>query len=230
MKKLTILLSILSFSALATPTINVFDLGYAPGIEKIGLNNFSVVGSLLKTGKYKVIDVGSQPPTSLVGITAINESSGLSALALQSESNSSVAKLPAESQPVNNNPSYSNNNTDYSLIGEVTSISETENTYLATPTTSTVTSTLSVIVSYRLIDNKNSEIVASFNSDATANQTMFYPANGKLPNINKSQLLKGVSALIADDVVAKITNQTEGHLLNQSENTKPVITDVKTYE
>lgn len=122
------------------------------------------------------------------------------------------------------------NNTDYNLIGEVINVSKSENVYVIDDNRNTLTGLLSVVVSYKLIDNRSNQVLSSFNSNVSGSQTIifnpkFVTFHQNKPQINSSLLLDETSILLANDVYKNIADQNG--ISNQPESR--TITDYKTY-
>ncbi|MDD3266484.1 MAG: hypothetical protein PHC75_04815 [Burkholderiales bacterium] len=195
-------LSLLVKSVFALPELAIPDLIYSDTTDDIGVENADVRGLIAKSGKFKVIHVPKNFDTHAV-FFASNESS----------IEESAPKL--------------NDGSKYILIGEVSSANWNDSNY-AIPNTSSysVTRSVNMVVSYKLVRIVDKEIVASFSVTPSSFHTSILKANEK-SNSNKSKMMKDISMDLATQVLNEITHQNPNSV---DYGDKPMVSSFKTYD
>ena len=210
--------------AMALPTIAVPSIIYPADIYQHNINNSDVRGAIINSGKFKVIETPKNFDLNTLELLTLNSS--------PTESQNLLSKESAESQSSLTPAAVSlQDGVSYVLIGTVITIDENENTYQIKNTdTSSITHSMSVMTSYKLVRIKDQANVASFSAYGSASQ-MKLIATGASPNslsFNRAMLIHDLSKDLAKNVLSQLLEQLGATTkIEQSEH--PVVTDVKTY-
>lgn len=204
MKKMLVImgLSLLVKSVFALPELAVPDLMYSETTDHIGINNADVRGAIAKSGKFKIIHVPKNFDTHEV-FFARNESS----------MEESAPKLDDGSK--------------YVLIGEVDSANWNDSNYVIPNSNNySITKSINMVVSYKLVRIKDKEIVASFSVAPSSSHTAILKENEKA-HPNDSKMMKELSTDLAAQVLHEITNNSHKSV---DYGDKPMVSSFKTYD
>lgn len=214
MKKLSLfsILLIVTGIVSALPTISVPNLTYATGVTDIGINNADIKGALIKSGKFKVVELPKN-------FNLVN---------LDTNKQTNIESTTSESAPQITNNGVIQDDLNYILIGKVIS-ADTYNNYYQVPNSDnyTGTRTMAVTVSYKLVRIKDKANISSFNAYATGTQTVILKS-GELIHPNQAMILRDTSQDLANNVLEQLTDQMDSSIKSE-QNDKPIISDVKTY-
>jgi hypothetical protein len=210
---------------MALPTIAVPSIIYPADIYQHNINNSDVRGAIINSGKFKVIETPKNFDLNTLELLTLNNSPTESQNLLSKESAESQSSLkPAAVASLQDGLSYV-------LIGTVITIDENENTYQIKNTdTSSITHSMSVMTSYKLIRIKDRANVASFSAYGSASQMKLIAA-GASPNslsFNRAMLIHDLSKDLAKNVLSQLLEQM-GTTTKIEQSEHPVVTDVKTY-
>ena len=210
--------------AMALPTIAVPSIIYPADIYQHNINNSDVRGAIINSGKFKVIETPKNFDLNTLELLTLNSSPTESQNLLSKESAESQSSLAPAAVSLKDGVSYV-------LIGTVITIDENENTYQIKNTdTSSITHSMSVMTSYKLVRIKDQANVASFSAYGSASQMKLIAA-GASPNslsFNRAMLIHDLSKDLAKNVLSQLLEQMGANTkIEQSEH--PVVTDVKTY-
>lgn len=211
--------------AMALPTIAVPSIIYPADIYQHNINNSDVRGAIINSGKFKVIETPKNFDLNTLELLTLNSSPTESQNLLSKESAESQSSLkPAAVAGLQDGLSYV-------LIGTVITIDENENTYQIKNTdTSSITHSMSVMTSYKLVRIKDQANVASFSAYGSASQMKLIAA-GASPNslsFNRAMLIHDLSKDLAKNVLSQLLEQM-GTTTKIEQSEHPVVTDVKTY-
>ena len=210
--------------AMALPTIAVPSIIYPADIYQHNINNSDVRGAIINSGKFKVIETPKNFDLNTLELLTLNS--------LPTESQNLLSKESAESQSSLKPAAVSlKDGVSYVLIGTVITIDENENTYQIKNTdTSSITHSMSVMTSYKLVRIKDQANVASFSAYGSASQMKLIAA-GASPNslsFNRAMLIHDLSKDLAKNVLSQLLEQM-GTTTKIEQSEHPVVTDVKTY-
>lgn len=212
--------------AMALPTIAVPSIIYPADIYQHNINNSDVRGAIINSGKFKVIETPKNFDLNTLELLTLNSSPTESQNLLSKESAESQSSLKPTVAAVNLQDGLS-----YVLVGTVITIDENENTYQIKNTdTSSITHSMSVMTSYKLVRIKDQANVASFSAYGSASQMKLIAA-GASPNslsFNHAMLIHDLSKDLAKNVLSQLLEQM-GTTTKIEQSEHPVVTDVKTY-
>ena len=210
--------------AMALPTIAVPSIIYPADIYQHNINNSDVRGAIINSGKFKVIETPKNFDLNTLELLTLNSSPTESQNLLSKESAESQSSLAPAAVSLKDGVSYV-------LIGTVITIDENENTYQIKNTdTSSITHSMSVMTSYKLVRIKDQANVASFSAYGSASQMKLIAA-GASPNslsFNRAMLIHDLSKDLAKNVLSQLLEQM-GTTTKIEQSEHPVVTDVKTY-
>lgn len=210
--------------AMALPTIAVPSIIYPADIYQHNINNSDVRGAIINSGKFKVIETPKNFDLNTLELLTLNSSPTESQNLLSKESAESQSSLAPAAVSLKDGVSYV-------LIGTVITVDENENTYQIKNTdTSSITHSMSVMTSYKLVRIKDQANVASFGAHGSASQMKLIAAGAHPSSLgfNRAMLIHDLSKDLAKNVLSQLLEQMGANTkIEQSEHS--VVTDVKTY-
>ena len=184
----------------AASYIAIPDLVYDNGIMNYGISNADIKGSIIKSGKFKVMNTPKNFNVDAT-IEAINAKQS-------AEADAQASSAPKEFQLGKPIKQQNTKDPKYILVGQVVTADLHDNYYKVQGTdNSTGTRTLNISVNYHLINIADNSIVSSFNVSATGTQTSILRLNdGDKLQTNQGKLIKDTSQDLAQQVMNELSN------------------------